>query len=55
MQLHSSTFAHQKTGATMNPILIIGLFVLSLALIDVLAVRHGADSRTLGDEQKNWW
>jgi hypothetical protein len=55
MQFQSTTFAHQETGASMNPLLLIGLVLLTLVLLDVLALRHGEDSRTLGGEQKNWW
>jgi hypothetical protein len=39
----------------MNPLLLIVIFLVGLALIDLLAVRHGVDSRTHGSEQKNWW
>jgi hypothetical protein len=55
MQFQSTTFAHQETGAVMNPLLILGIVFLSLVLFDVLALRHGEDSRSLGSEQKNWW
>jgi hypothetical protein len=55
MQLQSTIFLHQETGAAMNPLLIIGIIFLSLVLFDVLALRHGADSRTPDGEQKNWW
>jgi hypothetical protein len=39
----------------MNPLLLIVIFLVGFALIDLLAVRHGVDSRTHGGEQKNWW
>jgi hypothetical protein len=55
MHFQPTVFAHQETGASMNPLLIIGLVFLTLGLLDVLAIRHGADSRALGREQKNWW
>jgi hypothetical protein len=55
MQIQSTYIAHQETGASMNPLLVIGLFLLTFVLLDVLALRHGADSRTPDGEQKNWW
>jgi hypothetical protein len=55
MQFQSTLFAHQEAGAFMNPLLFIGLFILTFVLLDVLALRHGEDSRSLDGEQRNWW
>jgi len=39
----------------MNPLLTLGLIVLGLVVLDVFALRFGADSRRLAAHPGNWW
>jgi hypothetical protein len=39
----------------MNPLLLLLALFASLVLLDIVALRWGADSRTAGSDAPDWW
>jgi hypothetical protein len=38
-----------------SPLIVLIVFILGLILLDLLALRFGADSQARGSDRKNWW
>jgi hypothetical protein len=38
-----------------SPLIALSAFILSLILLDLLALRFGADSQAASSDRKNWW